>query len=110
MAKGVRFALGPTMIARRDTLRDVGGWRYLAEFLAEDFVIGNQAAINRLSCASHSFLAGDQNGSRQRSSCGSVAALSRGLAPAVSQGGAGVRTDGAGRDHLPIAHFAQAGA
>jgi ceramide glucosyltransferase len=44
MLEGMRFALGPTLAARRQVIEDVGGWPYLAEFLAEDFVIGNQAA------------------------------------------------------------------
>ena len=44
MLDGMRFALGPTLTARRQAIHDAGGWPYLAEFLAEDFVIGNQAA------------------------------------------------------------------
>jgi ceramide glucosyltransferase len=44
MLEGMRFALGPTLTARRQVIEQVGGWPYLAEFLAEDFVIGNQAA------------------------------------------------------------------
>jgi ceramide glucosyltransferase len=42
--EGMKFALGPTLIARRQVIAGVGGWPYLAEFLAEDFVIGNEAA------------------------------------------------------------------
>jgi ceramide glucosyltransferase len=44
MLEGMKFALGPTLTARRQVISDVGGWRYLAEFLAEDFVLGNKAA------------------------------------------------------------------
>jgi ceramide glucosyltransferase len=44
MVEGMKFALGPTLSARREVIRAVGGWPYLAEFLAEDFVIGNNAA------------------------------------------------------------------
>lgn len=44
MMEGMRFALGPTLTARKQVIADVGGWPHLAEFLAEDFVIGNAAA------------------------------------------------------------------
>ena len=44
MLEGVRFALGPTASARRQAIEDAGGWPELAEFLAEDFVLGNRAA------------------------------------------------------------------
>jgi ceramide glucosyltransferase len=46
LVEGVRFALGPTSIARRQAVQAAGGWRHLAEFLAEDFVLGNLAAKN----------------------------------------------------------------
>jgi ceramide glucosyltransferase len=44
MLEGMKFALGPTLTARKQVIRDVGGWPFLAEFLAEDFVLGNRAA------------------------------------------------------------------
>ncbi|MBC8166392.1 MAG: glycosyltransferase, partial [Bryobacteraceae bacterium] len=44
IVEGMKFALGPTLTARRQTLTDIGGWRYLSEFLAEDFVMGHDAA------------------------------------------------------------------
>jgi ceramide glucosyltransferase len=44
MLEGMHFALGPTLTARRQTISEVGGWPFLAEFLAEDFVLGNRAA------------------------------------------------------------------
>jgi ceramide glucosyltransferase len=44
MLEGVRFALGPTIAARREAIAAVGGFAYLQEFLAEDFVLGNRAA------------------------------------------------------------------
>lgn len=46
MLEGMKFALGPTLTARRAAIEDAGGWRYLAEFLAEDFVLGSNAAAN----------------------------------------------------------------
>lgn len=42
--EGMRFALGCTVAVRRNVLEDMGGFSYLQEFLAEDFVIGNRAA------------------------------------------------------------------
>lgn len=44
MLEGMRFALGPTMAVRRSLLEEIGGFAYLQEFLAEDFVIGQRAA------------------------------------------------------------------
>ena len=44
MMEGMRFALGCTLAVRRNVLDDMGGFAYLQEFLAEDFVIGQRAA------------------------------------------------------------------
>jgi ceramide glucosyltransferase len=44
MIEGMRFALGCTVAVRRSVLEDLGGFGYLQEFLAEDFVIGQRAA------------------------------------------------------------------
>lgn len=44
MLEGMHFALGPTIAARRQAISDAGGWPFLAEFLAEDFVFGKLAA------------------------------------------------------------------
>ena len=44
MIEGMRFALGCTIAVRRNVLEDMGGFGYLQEFLAEDFVIGQRAA------------------------------------------------------------------
>jgi ceramide glucosyltransferase len=44
MIEGMRFALGCTVAVRRSVLEDMGGFGYLQEFLAEDFVIGRRAA------------------------------------------------------------------
>jgi ceramide glucosyltransferase len=41
---GVKFAVGPTIVARRTVLQDVGGWETLSQYLAEDFVLGQFAA------------------------------------------------------------------
>jgi ceramide glucosyltransferase len=44
MIEGMRFALGCTVAVRRSVLENMGGFGYLQEFLAEDFVIGKRAA------------------------------------------------------------------
>ena len=44
MVEGMRFALGCTLAVRRDVLDAMGGFGYLQEFLAEDFVIGQRTA------------------------------------------------------------------
>jgi len=44
MLDGMKFALGPTIAARRATLAGIGGFDAVKEFLAEDFVMGKLAA------------------------------------------------------------------
>src|SRR5262249_4647773 len=44
MIEGMRFALGCTLAVQRNVLDDMGGFSYLQDFLAEDFVIGQRAA------------------------------------------------------------------
>ncbi|HEU0123329.1 MAG TPA: glycosyltransferase [Bryobacteraceae bacterium] len=51
MLDGMKFALGPTIAARKSAIEAVGGWPYLQEFLAEDFVLGNEAAAKGLGVA-----------------------------------------------------------
>lgn len=41
---GVRFAVGPTIAARRRVLEGIGGWPRLSQYLAEDFVMGQFAS------------------------------------------------------------------
>jgi len=40
----MQFALGPTMAARRDCVAEVGGFEAMADFCADDFVLGNWIA------------------------------------------------------------------
>jgi ceramide glucosyltransferase len=40
------FALGPTMATRRDVVRSVGGIGALAEYCADDYVLGNRVATS----------------------------------------------------------------
>jgi ceramide glucosyltransferase len=42
--RGVHFAVGPTLAARRKVVESVGGWDCLSGYLAEDFVLGRRAA------------------------------------------------------------------
>jgi ceramide glucosyltransferase len=42
--EGMRFALGPTLAARRQTLAEIGGFETVKDYLSEDFVIGKRAA------------------------------------------------------------------
>jgi ceramide glucosyltransferase len=44
MLEGMKFALGPTMVVRRDTLEDAGGFRALGPYHADDFMLGNLIA------------------------------------------------------------------
>ena len=42
--QGVRFAVGPTVAARKSALQAIGGMKVLKDYLAEDFVMGKFAA------------------------------------------------------------------
>lgn len=42
--EGMRFAVGPTIVARRAALQAIGGFDRLKDYLAEDFVMGQFAA------------------------------------------------------------------
>jgi ceramide glucosyltransferase len=44
MLDGMKFALGPTIAARRETLVRIGGFDAVKDYLAEDFVMGKLAA------------------------------------------------------------------
>ncbi len=44
MLDGVKFAVGPTLAARRSMLKAIGGFSRLKDYLAEDFVMGKFAA------------------------------------------------------------------
>jgi ceramide glucosyltransferase len=44
MIEGVKFAVGPTLAARKSMLEKIGGFNTLKDYLAEDFVLGKLAA------------------------------------------------------------------
>jgi ceramide glucosyltransferase len=46
MLEGMKFALGPTMVMRRDCLQRAGGFRALGHYHADDFVLGNLIAAS----------------------------------------------------------------
>jgi len=44
LIEGVRFAVGPTVAARKEALAAIGGFARLKDYLAEDYVLGRSAA------------------------------------------------------------------
>ena len=44
MLEGMKFALGPSMSVRRDALDAIGGVDVLADYCADDYVLGNEIA------------------------------------------------------------------
>ena len=44
MIEGMRFAVGPTIVARRSVLQAIGGFSRLKDYLAEDFLMGKFTA------------------------------------------------------------------
>ncbi|MBM3764578.1 MAG: glycosyltransferase [Acidobacteria bacterium] len=64
MLEGMKFAVGPTIAARKQAIDAVGGWEYLQEFLAEDFVLGHDAAAKGLGVALSSYVIEHRIGSQ----------------------------------------------
>ncbi|HTZ90078.1 MAG TPA: bacteriohopanetetrol glucosamine biosynthesis glycosyltransferase HpnI [Alloacidobacterium sp.] len=46
LMEGMQFTLGPTMAVRRSCVREMGGFRTLGPYCADDFVLGNAIAGN----------------------------------------------------------------
>jgi ceramide glucosyltransferase len=46
MFEGMKFALGPTMVVRRDSLNKIGGFRALGPYHADDFMLGSLIAAS----------------------------------------------------------------
>jgi ceramide glucosyltransferase len=44
MLEGMKFALGPSMVMRQSTVATIGGFQPVAEYFADDFVLGNWTA------------------------------------------------------------------
>jgi ceramide glucosyltransferase len=55
MLEGMKFALGPTMVVRRDSLEGTGGFRTLGPYHADDFMLGNllSASGHRVVLSTH---------------------------------------------------------
>jgi len=41
LLEGMKFGLGPTIVARKDSVEKIGGYSVLGEYFSNDFVIGN---------------------------------------------------------------------
>jgi ceramide glucosyltransferase len=46
LMEGMQFTLGPTMAARRGCVREMGGFKALGAYCADDFILGNAIAAN----------------------------------------------------------------
>jgi ceramide glucosyltransferase len=44
MLEGMHFALGPSMVMRQSTVEKIGGFKEVAQYYADDFVLGNWTA------------------------------------------------------------------
>jgi ceramide glucosyltransferase len=44
MLEGMKFALGPTMVMRQSTVEKIGGFAKVAEYYADDFILGSWTA------------------------------------------------------------------
>jgi ceramide glucosyltransferase len=44
MLEGMHFALGPSMVMRQSTVEKIGGYEQVAQYYADDFVLGNWTA------------------------------------------------------------------
>ncbi|HEY1806623.1 MAG TPA: glycosyltransferase [Terracidiphilus sp.] len=54
MLEGMKFALGPSMVMRQSTVEKIGGYEKVAQYYADDFVLGNwTAAAGQIVVLSH---------------------------------------------------------
>jgi ceramide glucosyltransferase len=54
MLEGMKFALGPSMVMRQSTVQKIGGYEKVAQYYADDFVLGNwTAAAGEIVVLSH---------------------------------------------------------
>ncbi len=54
MLEGMKFALGPSMVMRQSTVAKIGGYEKVAQYYADDFVLGNwTAAAGEIVVLSH---------------------------------------------------------
>ena len=54
MLEGMKFALGPSMVMRQSTVKKIGGYEKVAQYYADNFVLGNwTAAAGEIVVLSH---------------------------------------------------------
>lgn len=56
LLEGMKFAVGPTIVARKSAIAAIGGWQRVHDFLAEDFVLGQFVAAAGLGVALSSYV------------------------------------------------------
>lgn len=44
MLEGMKFALGPTMVVKRECVEALGGLGFMADYCADDYILGNRVA------------------------------------------------------------------
>lgn len=44
MLEGMKFALGPTMVVRHECVESLGGFGFMADYCADDYILGNRVA------------------------------------------------------------------
>ena len=44
LLEGMKFALGPTMVIRRQCVQALGGFGFMADYCADDYILGNRVA------------------------------------------------------------------
>ena len=51
MLEGMKFALGPTMVVRRQCVESLGGFSFMADYHADDYFLGNAVAKSGMEVA-----------------------------------------------------------
>jgi len=51
MLEGMKFALGPTMVVRRECVEALGGFGFMADYHADDYFLGNAVAKSGMAVA-----------------------------------------------------------
>jgi ceramide glucosyltransferase len=51
LLEGMKFALGPTMVVRRACVEALGGFSFMADYCADDYILGNRVAESGMEVA-----------------------------------------------------------
>lgn len=51
MMEGMKFALGPTMVVRKECLQTLNGFGFMADYCADDYILGNSIADSGMKVA-----------------------------------------------------------